>query len=203
MGKKLRKGPLNSYMDPTELGAGSAMLEVSEAAKQSGSHDLWTEGEAKGRPKRLATPHPREIIELAAIASPHEGASYNPTATAHQELLLIAHTVEEQREKKAEELAALKERLASARAAGPGEIVEGVARGMVLDMPQDEEPSASVLDESELPLPKKPTKRKTAQERRKQAKARAQVSICCVLHSHRTCSIGRIPEKRPCGDGKP
>jgi hypothetical protein len=39
----MRKGPLNSYMDPTEFGAGSAILEVSEAAKASGKYDPWAD----------------------------------------------------------------------------------------------------------------------------------------------------------------
>jgi nucleolar protein 53 len=30
-------------MDPTEFGAGSAILEVSEAAKKSGRYDPWAE----------------------------------------------------------------------------------------------------------------------------------------------------------------
>lgn len=51
MGKRLRRGPLNSYVDPTELGSGSAMLDVSEAVKKSGGYDIWTEGEATRRPK--------------------------------------------------------------------------------------------------------------------------------------------------------
>lgn len=42
--KRLRRGPLNAYMDPTELGEGSAMLDVSEAAKHSGSYDPWQAG---------------------------------------------------------------------------------------------------------------------------------------------------------------
>lgn len=41
IGKRLRKGPLNSVMDPTEFGAGSALLEVSEAARASGGYDPW------------------------------------------------------------------------------------------------------------------------------------------------------------------
>lgn len=41
IGKRLRKGPLNSVMDPTEFGAGSALLEVSEAARMSGGYDPW------------------------------------------------------------------------------------------------------------------------------------------------------------------
>lgn len=41
IGKRMRRGPLNSVMDPTEFAAGSAILEVSEAAKKSGRYDAW------------------------------------------------------------------------------------------------------------------------------------------------------------------
>lgn len=42
MGKRMRKGPFNAVMDPTEMGAGSALLEVSEAVKASGTYDVWS-----------------------------------------------------------------------------------------------------------------------------------------------------------------
>lgn len=45
IGKHIRKGPLNSVMDPSEFGAGSAILEVSEAVKRSGRYDPWRGGE--------------------------------------------------------------------------------------------------------------------------------------------------------------
>lgn len=41
MAKKARKGPFNAIMDHTEFGAGSALLELSEAAKKSGGYDVW------------------------------------------------------------------------------------------------------------------------------------------------------------------
>lgn len=41
IGKRIRRGPLNSALDPTEFGAGSAILEVSEAVKNSGGYDPW------------------------------------------------------------------------------------------------------------------------------------------------------------------
>ncbi len=41
MGKRVRKGPFNAVIDPTEVGAGSAMLEMSEAVKSSGQYDMW------------------------------------------------------------------------------------------------------------------------------------------------------------------
>ena len=39
--RKDRRGPLNSIVDPLQPGEGSALLEVSEAVKQSGQYDMW------------------------------------------------------------------------------------------------------------------------------------------------------------------
>jgi nucleolar protein 53 len=41
IGKRPRRGPFNAVMDPTEIGAGSAPLEVTEAVKESGKYDVW------------------------------------------------------------------------------------------------------------------------------------------------------------------
>lgn len=43
IGKRKVKGPFNSYVDPTELGAGSALLETTEAVKKSGTYDIWSD----------------------------------------------------------------------------------------------------------------------------------------------------------------
>jgi nucleolar protein 53 len=51
----LRKGPLNSYVDPTEFGAGSAILEVSEAVKNSGRYDAWAEDKGEEVKNELET----------------------------------------------------------------------------------------------------------------------------------------------------
>jgi nucleolar protein 53 len=40
--RKDRRGPLNSIVDPSQPGAGSALLEVSEAVKKSGQYDMWS-----------------------------------------------------------------------------------------------------------------------------------------------------------------
>lgn len=38
----MRRGPLmNTVLDPTELGSGSAIWELSEAVKRSGRYDPW------------------------------------------------------------------------------------------------------------------------------------------------------------------
>lgn len=41
--KRMRRGPFNAVMDPTEFGSGSALLELSEAAKASGRYNVWEE----------------------------------------------------------------------------------------------------------------------------------------------------------------
>lgn len=43
MGKRNVRGPFNAVMDPTEFGAGSALLEVTEAVKESGKYNVWEE----------------------------------------------------------------------------------------------------------------------------------------------------------------
>lgn len=68
MGKKLRRGPFNAYVDPDQVGEGSAMLELSEAAKKAGSYDIWageaSEGVAvKVRPALLC---PSCVLEAAS-----------------------------------------------------------------------------------------------------------------------------------------
>jgi len=42
--KRPQKGPFNAIVDPTEPGHGSALLEPSEAVKQSGQYNIWAEG---------------------------------------------------------------------------------------------------------------------------------------------------------------
>lgn len=49
IGKRARKGPFNAVLDHTEFGAGSALLEISEAAKKSGSYDVWTQSQEEER----------------------------------------------------------------------------------------------------------------------------------------------------------
>ena len=39
--KRPRKGPFNSILDPAEYGAGSSIVGLSEAVKQSGRYDAW------------------------------------------------------------------------------------------------------------------------------------------------------------------
>ena len=41
MGKKNRKGPFNSIVDPNQFGEGSALMTPSHAVKESGKYDVW------------------------------------------------------------------------------------------------------------------------------------------------------------------
>ncbi|KAI0342370.1 P60-like protein [Trametopsis cervina] len=180
IGKRPRKGPFNAIMDHTEAGAGSALLEMTEAVKQSGSYNVWEEEEAEivddhmPIPKQAVKPpvlsHPREHIQLSAVPSPHEGTSYNPLVTAHQELLRIAHEKEERRVREAEELAKTKEKIVQARREAVEAQVEGVAWGMTVQEVVDEEGGevAEILPAKKIP------ERKTKKERRKAEKQRAE-----------------------------
>jgi len=41
--RRPRRGPFNAIVDPTEFGAGSAPVDVSEAVKKSGQYNVWEE----------------------------------------------------------------------------------------------------------------------------------------------------------------
>ena len=41
IGKRPRKGPFNSIMDPSEYSCGSGIVELSAAVKNSGKYDPW------------------------------------------------------------------------------------------------------------------------------------------------------------------
>ncbi|KAI0752854.1 P60-like protein [Daedaleopsis nitida] len=134
MGKRLRRGPFNAFVDPDQVGEGSAMLELSEAAKQAGTYDVW----AEETPERVDVKGPktqplRSNIELAAVPSPHEGSSYNPPVTSHQDLLRTAHEKEELKLKEAEQLEEIKARMEKARTIAREDQEAGMARGMKLE----------------------------------------------------------------------
>lgn len=182
MAKKPRKGPFNAVMDHTEFGAGSALLELSEAAKKSGSYDPWSQPQEeeqeeteefvpkKAAPKKPEVDHPRKHIAVPAVPSPHEGTSYNPPVEAHTSLLRKAVEAEEKRMREEEELKRTKEQIAQARKVAQAEIVEGVAPGMtVQEVVDEEEPQES----GEVPTKKIP-ERKTKAERKKAEKLRAE-----------------------------
>jgi nucleolar protein 53 len=131
---------LNSIVDPSQPGAGSALLEVSEAVKQSGQYNMWSPQAkavlddglkvkvcASRFPHRSQTkkhsyvlqapdvPNPRAAISLPAVPVPHAGTSYNPPEAAHTALLRAAHEAELRRVQEAEALEATKARFISAR----------------------------------------------------------------------------------------
>ncbi|KAF8273558.1 tumor suppressor protein Gltscr2 [Lactarius quietus] len=174
--RKDRRGPLNSIVDPLQPGAGSALLEVSEAVKKSGEYDVWSAEAApnvEAKVKAPDVPHPRTAIALPAVPAPHAGTSYNPPEAAHTTLLLTAHEAELRRVQEAEALAATKARILSARNADE----EGTTRGMLIDKPGDEpaetedrEPESAnpMINNAAVPL------RKTKQQRRKAEKLRAE-----------------------------
>ncbi|KAF7357047.1 Ribosome biogenesis protein NOP53 [Mycena venus] len=167
--KRPRKGPFNSVVDPTEFGAGSATLELSEAVKNSGAYDPWAPAEETEeikdgletvQPKKVKTQvpvhsHPRDKIEVPAILEPHQGTSYNPPA----------------RVEKAAKLAETKAKIDQATVEAGDEVL-GVPPGMKVDEPlpvdEDEDPSAAEV------IPKKMPERKTKAQRNKAAKVLAQ-----------------------------
>lgn len=63
IGKRPRKGPFNAIMDHTEAGAGSALLEMTEAVKQSGSYNVWEEEEAEILDDHM--PIPKQAVKVS------------------------------------------------------------------------------------------------------------------------------------------
>ncbi|CAL1709723.1 unnamed protein product [Somion occarium] len=182
MGKRMRKGPFNGVIDPTEMGAGSALLEVSEAVKASGGYDVWGtadesepdfSGVVPGKMpavKAPVVPHPRKHITVPAVPAPHEGTSYNPPVTSHQSLLLTAHEIEAKRVKEAEEMRQVRDKVEEARKVAQQ---EGGVLGMKLDESREQE-DAEVDGEDKTRPTKKIPERKTKQERIKAAKRQAE-----------------------------
>lgn len=46
IGKRAKRGPFNSVMDPSEFASGSSIVDISAAVKNSGGYDAWVESEA-------------------------------------------------------------------------------------------------------------------------------------------------------------
>ncbi|KAN0139189.1 Ribosome biogenesis protein Nop53/GLTSCR2 [Lactarius tabidus] len=173
--RKDRRGPLNSIVDHSQPGAGSALLEVTEAVKQSGQYDVWSAEAApnvEAKVKAPDVPHPRTAIALPAVPAPHAGTSYNPPEAAHTTLLLAAHEAELRRVQEAEALEATKARILGARNTDH----EGTTRGMLIDKPGDD-PAESERELESVNLIKNNAAmpaRKTKQQRRKAEKLRAE-----------------------------
>lgn len=205
IGKRPRKGPFNSVMDPAEFGAGSALIELSEAVKESGKYDPWGEQDVQAeqelegmeklkrtKVKAPAHPHPRDAIEIPAVLAPHQGTSYNPAADAHRELLLRAHDLEEQRVREAEKHATLKEKMESARREA---MEEHWAPGMAID----EGAPAEHHDEGEVDVKEAPTKkipqRKTQAQRKKAARSLAE-KRALAERAHKKRMMAVIPSAK-------
>lgn len=105
---------------------------------------------------------------------PHQGSSYNPPAAAHDELITEACRVERRRQEEADRLAEVRRKVADARALATN-VTEGLPLGMTLDeIPQDDgEPVA----QHDAVVPKKPSARKTKQQRAKALRLREEVSL--------------------------
>ncbi|KAJ7089368.1 ribosome biogenesis protein Nop53/GLTSCR2 [Mycena belliarum] len=174
--KRPRKGPFNTLVDPTEFGAGSASLELSEAVKSSGAYDPWApapeteevkDGLETVQPKSVKVPvhgHPRDKIEVPAILEPHQGTSYNPPADAHEELLRKAYELEEKRVEKASKLAQTKAKIDAAKV-DVEDAPLGVPPGMKVDELVDEEDGEPTEEITKVMPP-----RKTKAQRNKAAK---------------------------------
>lgn len=112
------------------------------------------------------------MVDIPAVVEPHLGTSYNPPVSAHQELLLQAHTAEEKRILEAEKNAEVKNRMQQARHVEGSDDLVG-APGMQLDIPtEDAEEEGGVEETSHA---KSMPERKTKQQKRKAAKALAEV----------------------------
>ncbi|KAI0301313.1 ribosome biogenesis protein Nop53/GLTSCR2, partial [Russula brevipes] len=138
--RKDRRGPLNSIVDPSQPGKGSALLEVSEAVKKSGQYDMWSvqanaTSDVGTKVKAPNVPHPRTAIAVPAVPAPHAGTSYNPPESAHTALLCAAHEAELRRVEKSEVLEATKMRILAARQADGS--ADGGAEGMLIDKPEE------------------------------------------------------------------
>lgn len=141
--------------------------------------------------QRPTLAHPRDVIEIPAIAEPHQGTSYNPPVDAHTELILKAGDLEERRAKEAERLVEVKQRIGKAITTA-GVTQEGVPEGMVVDERGDDE-DAEGEEEGEGPLAKKPPARKTKQQKSKAARQRAEV---CALLTRTENSLTISTQKR-------
>lgn len=114
------------------------------------------------------------MIEIPAISAPHQGASYNPPAEAHQDLLRVAHEVEEEESKDADKGRDVHERMTRARQLGDV-IQEGLPPGMSLHEVEEEE------EEMVTPLVKPAPGRKTKQQRKRAQRVLEEVTSIVVI----------------------
>jgi len=188
------KGPFNASVDPTEMGAGSAMLQPTEAVKQSGKYDMWSATpdptiavvKGKGQYKDpqdflvpLVTTPPikppksllaHQSIPIPAVLQPHQGTSYTPLEMAHKDLLLSAHKIEQRREAETAKFEGVKEQMKSARRAVAEEVG---AAGMIVDKGDGPDEDDDGREDRIVPAHKAPP-RKTQKQRRKAAQILAE-----------------------------
>ncbi|KAH8112822.1 tumor suppressor protein Gltscr2 [Phellopilus nigrolimitatus] len=194
--KRKRLGPLNSIVDHTELGQGSAILEPSHAVKESGKYNVWTAEKDAAHEEDISAekrdfllplvekpaikppqvPDPRATILLAAVVAPHAGASYNPPAEAHQELLRRANDKAEKQEKTHERYVSIKNRMDAARKTQAKDVQPGIPLGMAVDgdAGANDEATEGEDEGAETPVSSKASVRKTQQQRRKASKLQAE-----------------------------
>jgi nucleolar protein 53 len=107
---------------------------------------------------------------------PHQGVSYNPLASAHQDLLRSAHEIEARREKEAEKNEEWTAKMEKARRAALVEHTPGVPVGMTVSVGDDDD-DGDGGDNNEWSgiQPTKRPERKTKKQRAKAAKILAEV----------------------------
>lgn len=186
--KRQRKGPFGAVLDPSEFKSGEGAVELSAAVKESGSFDPWNNedddamevdmGLETVQPKKVKPPptaKPKDKIEIAAVAEPHQGTSYNPPVEAHTELIYKAAEIEKRKLEDLERMAETRKKMNAAKLEDGGVYVNGVPAGMTVDLPNaDEVEEDEEQAEAEASVKKHP-KPKTKQQRAKAAKLLAEV----------------------------
>ncbi|QRW13313.1 Nop53 (60S ribosomal biogenesis) [Ceratobasidium sp. AG-Ba] len=181
--------------NPLDAVQGRSRLPTSEAVRRSGKYDIWSSENLSpdeawvrevrtSEAKEILLPIVRSHRERApprgppsvppltsaplpsAVKVPEQGTSYNPTYEAHQDLLRAAHEREAKRVEEYERAEAIRRRMEAAREAGE----QGI-EGMLLDVDINED-EEEVEDEALEPV--RMPGRKTAQQRRRAARALAE-----------------------------
>jgi len=112
-------------------------------------------------------------IDLPAVPAPHHGTSYNPSVTAHQELLIRAAMVEKKKIEDLDKTAEVKKRMDSAVEE------EGTVNGMTVQpVVDDEEDERTVESEA---TKQKTSAMKTKAQRNKQKRVQEEVRCYTTL----------------------
>ncbi|CAE7081535.1 unnamed protein product [Rhizoctonia solani] len=180
--------------NPLEAAHGRSNLPASEAVKRSGKYDVWASEDpdeaslmramrtseakeyllpiVKSHQSRAPPAAPPSVPALTkavlpnSVIYPEAGTSYNPTYEDHQELLRAAHEREVKRVEDTEKVEQVRRRMEAAWE-NKG---DGTIQGMLVDVGEENEEGSQ---EDQLD-PVKPPQRKTAQQRRKAARALAE-----------------------------